>query len=168
MINRVGRKCTIKSIQLRGMVYIEAALNITTVTAVNAQWGLWFLIWDMQPNGAVPAIADIFNVPGSNLSMINLNNRDRFKILKRDMITMDPFVNNAAATLSVAGFNNTTQYIDCYLRVNLETIFNSTNGGTIADISSGALHFVHFGSLPSGANADMAIQWTSRVRFDDA
>lgn len=166
MVNRIGRKTMIKSIQVRGYMYPEAAKGMA-VSAIPIQDAFVMLLWDTQPNGAAPGVLDILNTT-SPASMLNLNNRDRFKVIKRKHLVFDAFAYNSNATLSLAGFNRTIQPIEIYVKCNLETIFNSVNGGTIADINTGALYFVTYGSEATGANTDLQITWTSRVRFLDS
>ena len=54
-----------------------------------------------------------------------------------------------------------------YKKLNQEVIFNSTNGGTIADIQTGAIFCLMLGSN-GDANTDITATWTSRARFDDS
>lgn len=140
--NRVGRKTYMKSIRIRGVIY-----NILT----NIQdTGRIILLYDEQPNGAQPVIADI--VQDSNAgaattirSNPNLNNRERFQIL-RDHTIYFPSVTNTGGVLTNENYNDTehaSYNIDWFVPLKgKETMYNGVNGGTIADIVSGSLYLV--------------------------
>lgn len=163
---RIGRKTHIKSIFIRGSMSISAATVLTT-QSTPAQVGRMILFIDYQPNGATPAVADVL-VPGAPnaYDMLNLDNRDRFKILKDKVFSFDPFRYNIVATTAVAGFNRTIHNFKIYKKCNIETIFNGTNAGTIADINSGALYLLFMGTEAAGATAAVATVST-RCRFLD-
>lgn len=163
--NRIGRKITVKSIYIKGNVKLAAAAAPQTDVDVGASQCRMILLWDMQPNGVVPAVTDVLvtAVPSSHL---NLNNRDRFKIIKDKMFEFDPFIVVNVATQAVNCFNRTIHQIKTYKKLNQEVIFNSTNGGTIADINTGALYMLWVGSFGPGTKAASATLST-RVRYTD-
>lgn len=161
---RIGRKTVIKSVYIRGRVLIENAQVFTAATTCAVQQPRMILFWDMQPNAATPAVTDLLNTADST-SHLNLNNRDRFKIIKDKTFVFDPMLLTAAN--AVAEWNRTVSDIKCYVKLRGEVIFNGTNGGTIADINSGALYMFWIGNVPTGANDSLAVLST-RVRFDDA
>lgn len=166
MNNRIGRKTLIKSIYLRGYINLDAAQSGVSVPIdSDAQMGRVMLVWDTQPNGAAPTITDILST-ATPQSHLNINYRDRFKILMDKEFVFDAFYTINTASQALALSNRNIHAIKKYKKVNLETIFNATNGGTIADISSGALFLVTVGSVASGTN-DITLNWTSRVRFTD-
>lgn len=166
MTNRIGRKIVLKSVYIKGMVQMESAANPTTADLATGNLTRIIIFADMQPNGALPAVTDVLNsaLPQSHL---NLNNRDRFKIYCDKMYYMDPMVYNTTATQAVACWGNTGRAIKIYKRLNLETIFNATNGGTIADISSGALLILTIGNVAAGTRTDADFSLGIRVRFAD-
>lgn len=161
---RIGRKTVIKSLYIRGRVLIENAQVFTAAITCAAQQPRMILFWDMQPNGAAPAVTDLLNTADST-SHLNLNNRDRFRIIKDKTFVFDPMVITAAT--AVANWNRTISDIKCYKKLTGEVIFNGTNGGTIADINSGALYMFWIGNVPAGTNDSLAVLST-RIRFDDA
>jgi len=163
LYQRVGRKIYMKSLHLKGWLQIAATALQDFVRIV--------VYYDSQPNAAAPTFAQLFQdsnaAAGSSfLSEINLVNRERFQIL-RNIEVLTP------SSTYAAGVQTNTAYPETNgrLRVNefiplkgLETIFNATNGGTVADISSGALGFVVFSSENSNS---VTFQWSSRLRYYD-
>lgn len=116
---RIGRKILMKSINIQGVV--------ATSTGNTARI---LIVYDKQPNGAVPLATDVLT-SNTLMAMQNLDNRDRFIILA-DIFPYDQEENIANPSAS-SGFG-WKRYIKC----NLETIYNGTLG-TIADITTGSL-----------------------------
>ncbi|AIF34800.1 capsid protein [Sewage-associated circular DNA virus-11] len=165
MTNRIGRKAIIKSFYLRGYVRCENSLTPTSPQAGSSQQLRIIVLIDMQPNGALPAITDILKEQFPS-SQLNINNRDRFKILKDKTYALDTFIYNTTATQAVGVAGRTLQNFKCYKKMNLEVIFNSGNAGTIADTQTGALLIATIGSTASGT-ADGNLVMSSRIRFLD-
>jgi len=153
---RIGRKTQIKSLYLRGRLFWEAgSLN------TNSQQARLMIVWDSQPNGAAPAVTDLLS-SADPASHLNPNNRDRFRVICDKEYIMGPFNGATPAFGTPSGHN-----IKIYKKLNIESIFNATNGGTIADITSGALYMFWIGTLASGTN-DLNAQVSTRVRYADA
>lgn len=166
MTNRIGRKTCPRSIQIRAQVNVTPAATGTPVVCA-AQTARWILFVDFQPSGAAPAVTDLLTA-ASPFAHINLNNRDRFKILRDKIFPMGPVFFSDTATQSYITGENMCKSFKLFKRLQgIETIFNTGSAGTIADISSGALFSLWIGSVAAGTNDCVAVQ-TSRVRFDDA
>jgi hypothetical protein len=117
------------------------------------------LIYDDQPNGALPAITDILNT-ADPASQLNLNNRDRFRVLKDKCFAFDPYLQSASASAQIFS-------VRIYRKLNIDCTFNGVNGGTIADIQTGALLLAYVGSNAAGVSTDANAYLSSRVRFLD-
>lgn len=164
--NRVGRKTTIKSIQARGIVRVRLAESMAS-GVTSPQLIRWMMILDTQPNGALPAVTDILaaSLPQSPL---NLNNRDRFKVIIDKQWVLDPYEKSTTATQAIVSTTNQCRALKVYRKCNIETIFNATNGGSVADITSGAIIQLLIGNQPTdgaGGPGEAAIQ--TRIRFQD-
>lgn len=169
IFQRVGRKVYMKSVQIKGFI-----ANAATAIQDN---GRLFLIYDSQSNGAFPSVGDVISdlnpagVTTTGLSMINLNNRQRFTILRDHHITF-PAVTNAAGVLTNGpSFNDTTRYsyeINWFIKLKgLETIYNQlapAGGPDITEIASGSL-FLMFVSTQQDAVYNFIGQ--TRLRFYD-
>jgi len=135
------------------------------------------IVYDRQPNGAPPAIADLlldyFNngtTQTNSFSGINMNNADRFVVL-RDMrvhIPTNAGGQPSAQSQAIEAFDaNKVNINEFILLKNLETHYKSTtNPAAIGDIATGALWFVQFGSA-SAATCAYAVDWTARLRYTD-
>lgn len=158
--DRIGRKITIKSVYVRGFGYIQAAATGGSAQDAPIQLHRMILVWDKQPNAAIAAITDILAIATSS-SHLNLNNRDRFLVLKDKQWVVGPL--NATQ-----GLNGNCGYpIKVYKKMNFEAVYNGTNGGTIADITTGALLLVTIGDVASGLDDGVANVKT-RIRFVDS
>ncbi|AXF51970.1 MAG: coat protein/nuclear export [Cressdnaviricota sp.] len=151
--NRIGRKIMIKSILFRTTLVPNTSSNTPAGDTTRHM-----IIYDNQSNGAAPVIADILQNSGINDPM-NLNNRDRFRVLFDKYVTMEA-AQYAAGTLT-AGSPGARQ-VKLYKKCNLDQVFNNT-GSTVASIQTGALYYV----VLSGFNNQSTSLWTCRIRFID-
>lgn len=169
--NRIGRKIHMKSFHMSGNIYL----------AGNATQQVEFirisLVYDKQANGALPAFTDIFqdtDQAGTNSSGVqsnlNLNNRDRF-VLLRDMKLLCG--TNPAG--QVAGIPATwvdskgcvTGVFNEFVKLNLETQYGADSApAVIGDIRSGSLLFITSGSQAAGGEG-YALNASLRLRFHD-
>lgn len=165
--NRVGRKVVLKSVYIRGRVATEASNTLNAVAATISQQARFIIFVDMQPNGAAPSVTDLL-VEALPSSQLNLNNRDRFRVLSDKNYMFDPYFLNTATTVAIASAPNQVKEVKKYKKLNIETVFNATNGGTIVDINSGALFMLWVGSVAAGVSSDVNAVVSTRVRYADA
>lgn len=167
MTNRIGRKYINKSIYVRGYCStIPAAAANKTNTQCIGQLARCILFVDYQPNGASPNSTDVLKEANSG-SQLNLNNRDRFRILWDKTYALGPYVVDTTATQSIMGTCQQVAVVKKFKKINVETIYNSTNAGTIADINSGAIYMMWIGNV-SGSTLSSAARVSVRVRFSDS
>lgn len=173
--NRVGRKIMMRSVRITGNVFFEGG------GAGNSSndYVRIMIVYDRQPNGAVPAIADILasqndttTVDSTAWANLNMNNAERFYVIRDKRIALQNFNGGA---LSAGTVNSTLQTltesstnIDMFVKLKgLETHFkSSSNPAVVADIASGSLYLITYG-INSAANAGWAFTSTSRVRYHD-
>lgn len=152
--NRIGRKINMKSLQVHGQLKTDSTTTFDRMKVA--------IIYDRQANAANPTAALVFTAD-TPFSMQNLDNSDRFVILKRFDCDM---VGTAAAT--TAPTDKSIYTIDFFIPLNeLVTKFDTSNAGDITDITSGSLFLYAVGMNPTGTAAG-SITFTSRVRFHDA
>lgn len=163
--NRIGRKITNKSLYIKGYIQTEAS-QTNDLIDVPAQHGRMIVFVDFQPNGAAPATTDLLKTADS-VSQLNLNNRDRFKILVDKEFVFDPYGFNTATNVSYLSCVNQIRYFKKYKRLNIETIFNGTNGGTVADITTGAIYVFFISNTALSAGLNVFATFTSRIRYSD-
>lgn len=143
---RIGRQITIRSIQLRGFFYSNAS--------DKGEYVFWAVVYDKQPNAAAFTWVDVYTADAAYPLLRNLNNRKRFKILGQGTVVVPK-----------TGADYMQIPLEWYKKVKLATEYNATNGGTIADITSGSLYFI----LRSGANGATfpALYASARIRYTD-
>ncbi|AXH73549.1 MAG: coat protein [Doliovirus lythtis] len=147
---RVGRKCTIKSLHLRW----TAQLN-DTGTATSTDDGVRILVYlDKQCNGATATVTDILE-SASYLSFNNLSNKNRFRVL------MDKTCDISATAAISATFGQKGMTYQWHWRGNMPIEFSSTTGA-ITEIRSN-----NIGVLLVSDNARINVVSNCRVRFAD-
>lgn len=155
---RIGRKIRMKNLYLR--------IQVAPVDQVTSDTHLRLLVvYDMQTNGAAPAITDVLNT-ASTVDHVNLNNRDRFKILVDKCIPIGANVNTATQAYS-NGRNvyYIKKYISLASRGCSDVLFNGT-GATISSIATGSIYFLYFSGVTAGLGPQ--VTWSSRIRFQDS
>lgn len=153
---RIGRKVLMKSLLVR------VTVSMTTLAAGTQPAGAiggqvrFLCIYDSQSNGAAPIASDILSQVTTDtvVSPMNLNNRERFKILFDKYVTIDP-QGPQSATLK------------CYKKFNLPIIFNGGNAGTIADIQTGSIYILAAATCQATAAFNCETNGYSRIRFLD-
>jgi len=149
---RIGRKCTIKSIQIRGqLAYVPVADTSGTDNVFI------YVVLDKQCNGAAAGISDVLTGAGMKAAMINLANSERFTILKRFQCVM---TSNAGVS---GAYSNNLRQIEWFHKCNIPIEFSSTTGA-ITEIKSNNL-FLLAGS--GSADDETAFSGTCRLRFAD-
>jgi len=152
--NRDGRICNMKSVYWRYSV----SPNSSTTTLNQGDSVRVMIVYDMQSNGTAANIAQLFAGADCHSAM-NLNYRDRFKVL------YDKSVNMAAGAYTATALtvgSPTTKTFNVYKKLDLETVFQSTGSG-VADISTGSMFLITWGL----ANQASVVIGYMRVRFTD-
>jgi len=150
--NRYGRQAQIKSIQMNFQV-----LPSTTTIRETIRW---MIVHDANPNGVLPGRNDIWALDAgstvSTLSFRNLDNRERFTILRTGVETVQGG--------RLVGNSERYDPHEIYIKGDWKTIWNSDTGGTIAAIQTGAIYFLAISSSSDDAqNAE--INGSCRIRF---
>lgn len=149
---RDGRKIMMTACIAKGSVGI---------TGGTSAFPRYAIVYDMAPNGVLPAATDIFTA-STAVAQVNLNNQNRFKILWDNhgglKLGRDPFQFNASV-------NETGTFVwNDYIKIkDLITHFKDTGSGTIGGTLTGALYAVFLGS---GATTAASISF--RIRYFDS
>jgi len=161
--NRVGRKINMKSLQIRGFFY-------NTASASGARLVRMIVVYDKQPNGGAPTFANVVssqNISGtvSSLScdMVNLDNRNRFEIIRDKCWDFGPISNVTDQSLASAP---QTYCVNEFIPLkNRQTIYNAGTAGTIGDIQSGSLYVLFIANTANGTGSSFLGSF--RTRFID-
>ena len=151
--SRVGKKVTMKYIQMRGIAYNGSTSLFTNCAFV--------LVYDIRPGTTLPSITDILN-SSSPFSMNNDSNNGRFKILHREDFSL---IGNSS---SVSGANLTPSFIKNmaqFQELNKKTEYGNTGTGAIGDVALGGLYMMFIGDQVGTAGATCAINY--RIRYQD-
>lgn len=152
---RIGRKVQIKSVFCRWTINVNPAQLALQGDVVRLM-----IIYDAQANGVAPAITDILQIAEFD-SPMNLNNRDRFKVLHDKFHTM--WANTYAAGLGgIQTGTGCPKFSQKFIKCNMEEIFGGT-GNTIGSIQTGSIFF-----LTISQNEVSGVSIYSRVRYTDS
>lgn len=150
---RIGRKISLKSIQVRG----RAFSNATTLTTAGA----WMIVYDRRPTGTLPAITDIL-VAADSRAFTNSVNVGRFAIIAREDYAFTG--NNLTAAQQT---DNSIQVVNKFYKMKGKPmVFKAAATGAIGDIEQGALYAVSVGSS-AASTADADVELAFRTRFWD-
>jgi hypothetical protein len=178
---RVGRKVILKSIMLKGSVTVEPTGNGNVIPLASMSCRV-SVVYDAQSNGTLPSYADIYQsvdsvgtTTNTTFSGVNLNNRDRFKILKDWTMELRPkalqsLVAGVPTTgnfVTDPGFHS-TKNLKWYKKLNQEMIFGDV-ADTIGSIQTGSLLLViqSDGGGTVANSADPYLDMQCRIRFAD-
>lgn len=144
---RIGQEILMRSVQLN-------AVSVATAGTGTDQRARILLVYDRQANGGAPAMTDVLE-SASEVAMRNLQNRKRFKIL------MDKCIH-----LNATGESDSEITWRFYRKLRHPVTFNAGNAGTVADIATGSMYLMFYGSNGAGATAGSCLL-SARIRFTD-
>lgn len=176
---RVGQRINMKSLQLEGFWAPNAG---TTVSGISHYYRI-LIVYDAQCNGNFPTLSDLFNmVPAAGGggtsatdSFINMNNRDRFIILRDKKYAILRTSTVTAGTTHFEGVSHDSVNVltpmpsrfKCYIKLKgLETVYKAINDATVAGIQTGALYFIVLYNNGTGV-APLIFDYNARLRFYD-
>lgn len=152
--DRIGRKTVMRSLYFRGAMYPADTVTVDTVNRI-------MIVYDAQSNGAAPGITDVLK-SSSPVSQLNLNNRDRFRVLWDKCISAGGSQNTATQAVSNGGNNF---YLKKFKRLKHEVLFGGTTNA-IGSIQTGSLYLITLSNV--AATDNMTLLYSTRVRFEDA
>lgn len=151
---RIGRKIIIRSLRLRFVSRITSAALVGGAGTVTI-----FVVQDKQTNGAAASVTSVLTGTNTTTDMPNLNEVNRFNILKKFTFTLN-------STAGIAGAYQLGQKsFDFYKKCNIPIEFDSTTGA-ITEIRSNNL-FLLVGVQEAAADDLINIVGTARIRYTD-
>lgn len=159
--NRIGRKIIMKKLTVRWIMDSQTPLISTPFRIL--------VFYDKSPNQVAPVITDVLNSSNFN-GNVNLNNTDRFIILK-DFYPNAEFGQGYAMIMpsAVNGSNgHAGKFTIKFPRGGLQAQYALVNA-TISDISTGAIFicWCMTGRQTTGAGNPYTLTYNARVRFTD-
>lgn len=148
-VHRIGRKYTVRGIQLFCNNYVDQTSGINQAHRV-------MVIWDKHPQGTLPVATD-FLKDSLVESPKNINNRKRFITLFDRIINLNKF-DEAGSTRSW----------DHYIKCNVPVLCNDASTSDITDYEAGAIYLFVIGTVSVVAPALAgSIYWNCRIKFLD-
>lgn len=157
--NCLGRKYNNVTVQLEGKIAPQDTTSGPSKCRV-------MLIYDEQPNGAVPAITDILTAATSQ-SFMNLNNRDRFRVISDHQCVIGYLQDTATQALATSPAVDNVSIFRKLDPGKFPTVRNgAATTAAITNYVTGTLLLVTIGDQPAASGANFS--GAARVRFIDA
>lgn len=150
---RIGGKINLVNFNIHGQVIGVQQVGAAVLPDVTR----FMVVLDKQANGALPVVTDILKTAQINKFM-NLDNVDRFQILKEKWITNDVLAWVATPFESIGQIKN----FKINLKMNIPIHFSSTLGA-ITEFKSNNIICLYINS-----NGQSVVNYTSRAKFTDA
>lgn len=150
---RVGRKCTVKQILIRGDVKLPSAIVKDSNDRIRI-----LVYLDKQANGATAAVLDLLEAATID-SFRNLAESSRFNVLMDKTIDLNKTA--AAGDGTTNDFEQYFQSFKFFKNCNIPLQFNSTTGA-ISEISSNNIGVI---AITHQGKAQLAYNW--RLRYSD-
>jgi len=169
--NRIGRKITVKSIDINAIFTGMIATNAASIGTPSAMVRWWVLV-DAQPDGATATAADVWKSTSTfAVAHRNLDTSERFKVLRTgtfDLCNQSSLAGTIASEGAIpsAGFPDKA-YLDIYIPLNDAVKYSGTSTG-ISNIASGAYYFCYCTDIATPVNTTgCTVVYDARVKFTD-
>lgn len=158
--NRIGRKCTLKRVDVKGHLLLDA-----TATAANTSEIVRIaLVCDKQTNGAAFSATDLFETD-SIASFNNLSNKSRFRILATKTIELNCGAGSGRGTTDTLSYGEYGVWFHIGANLNLPVEYdNSAATGAVTTQTSNSLWMITQ-SVSGLAGLNLG---NARVRFTDS
>lgn len=156
----VGRKMTIKTVQLKGNITVASASNATLSNLVEDIYTDVYLLLDKQANGAAATIANVFQNTDIR-TFKDLENSKRFSVLKKWQVRCHRDVNHDGTSYFVGAVQEPME--ELYHPCTIDIDYGATPSGVIGDVKSNNLFLAGFTSNGSATTIDYRV----RVRYLD-
>lgn len=153
---RLGRKIHLRSVAFRGG--LTDRLNEADNVYVRV-----LLVYDSQTNGVLPTAAEILETVTPEAFM-NLNNRDRFRIVWERFWSIPGHLYSAINPFAADGTTNPR--VEFYKRMRHDVIYSGPTDG-IGDVRTGSLIFLVVATPSAGGDSSYQLDGKFRLRFTD-
>jgi len=173
--NRVGRRIEMKNIRVVCTIFFNPPVAVNTL--FPSFYVRFLIVYDRQTNGSIPSINEILQTTDQSgvnsttaFSGVNLNNRDRFSILRDTRISIPQVTSSATGNVSLgATFTDPLKplsNLDHFVKLKgLVTQYKAdTNPSVIGDIATGGLFWIMH--TTAGASP-WACEMEARLRYHD-
>lgn len=161
---RIGRKIVMTSLFFRWRIGVDLNSGTNYLNSVPGDARL-VIVYDSQANGTAPTWTDVFT-NASPVALMNMANRDRFKVLFDKMVFLGGTVKFQLASTS-AEFQPIGPVLaggKKYRKLYLETI-QQGDADTISSISTGSVYAMWIGSTADTCNG---MRMQARIRYIDS
>lgn len=145
---RQGDRVFMLRLLLRGAFRAQVATEGSRSTALSLQNATFYVVYDRQPQGALPPITDIFDGAEPS-SLQRLDTRDRFFILLRHQFQVEvgQIVDTAGTGYQPVVTSDSYRNVDWNIPISRAAVFTTAeSSGAIANVRTGALYAIFVGA----------------------
>lgn len=158
--NRIGRKVTVKRIQIRGTLQNRSQED----PAMTSNKFRVIVYQDKQCNGAAATVTDILDSADVD-SFRNLQNSQRFRILS-DKFYVSNIKGGGQNSAGTKTWGEEYKHFKVFIKCNIPLEFGTTSPPTIADLRSNNLGILAIVEEDQAANTPR-IGYLTRLRYSD-
>lgn len=166
--NRIGRKCSVLSLRIKGEIEFPALNDATAITALSPMVFRFIICQDYQCNGTQMSSQDLITSGGTNVAWDMFQNTagfGRFRVLKdKRFILQDPNFGDDGTTVDRNGRMILFDYTIKFRRP-VVVHFNSGTAGTVADLVDNSFNVI---CVCNNATSIPTLNYKSRVTYLDA
>lgn len=171
--NRVGRKCVVRSLNIRGLILgglYQAPFAATGF--IEPQFARIMIIYDLEPptkSGTSVLIDEILQA-ASSFQPLNSDNTIRFRIVMDKHYAIGAAYTDTSTKKLVESEGRHCFLLEKYKKCKLPVRFGPSTSGNrrLADIVKGAIYLVTVGSQADSASESPVLQCEIRARFSDS
>lgn len=166
---RIGRTVQWKTFSVKGTI-TPAVINASS-TYSNPQNVRILVFWDTQANGTSPLTTDVLDAGSGTInthSNLNLNNRERFKVLWDKVYSIGGYY-GAAITYAAGPWAQKIKLFKKF-KVPVNQVYNDGTGGSPGNIATNALWLLVIGDdalVVAPAKSNPMVWLHTRGRFTD-
>lgn len=155
----VGRRIILRRITIKGSVTKVASSNATLTNVTPGDNVRIMLVWDKQTNGAQAAVADVMDAASGTRGQLNMENAQRFVVLKEWMINLNMDTSHDGTNYFAGG---ATTYFKWSKKCFIPIAYDNAAGSVITDIRDNNLFLQAISD-----QASCTALATSRIRYAD-
>lgn len=166
--NRVGRKVEVQKVKLRGNIVVQPQANQTATDAAALIRIIMFM--DKQTNGTQAQGEELMSTPANAspyttiCQFQNLANLGRFQVMKDIIVPLqNPTIAYDGTNMEQSGFTVPFSMFHKFKKP-VTVHFNSTDGGTVADIVDNSFHVI---AMCTSTNLSPLVFYKARTSYKD-
>jgi hypothetical protein len=164
---RNGRKCTITSVYITGVMELAATTDISLSGQLDSPSAMVCLVMDSQTNGVELSAEDVYTNPSSdnalNCSPLrNMVHTTQFRVLDTAFVEFKPRMPAPHFDADLASYAHQIVKFTLSAKLQMPVSFTTASTADIANVIDNSLHVI---ANRTGADGTVNLSYNSRIRF---